>query len=44
MIQFDVNVLVNAFRADAPDHARYRAWFLDVVGQPEGFAVSELAG
>lgn len=38
----DVNVLVNAFRSDAPEHARYRAWLLALIAGPAPFAVSDL--
>lgn len=37
----DVNVLVYAFRADAPRHAEHRQWFDGVVASREPFAVSE---
>ena len=37
----DVNVLVYAFREDAPDHDRYRTWLHDVVNSDEAFAVSD---
>ena len=42
----DVNVLVYAFRADAPRHAAYRAWVESLVGSDEAYAVSDqvLAG
>ncbi len=42
MILPDVNVLIYAFREDAPDHARYRAWLLDRIAAPEAFGLSEL--
>lgn len=38
----DVNVLVYAFRSDAPEHARYAAWLDDVVNSDEAYAVSDL--
>jgi len=38
----DVNVLVYAFREDAPQHERYRAWLRARVAGPEGFGLSEL--
>jgi hypothetical protein len=46
MLLVDVNVLVYAFRADAPGHARYRAWVKSLVGSDEAYAVSDhvLAG
>jgi len=42
----DVNVLVHAFRADAPGHAAHRAWVESLVGSDESYAVSDhvLAG
>ncbi len=38
----DVNVLLNAFRSDVPDHARYRHWLHDALARDERFATSEL--
>lgn len=32
--------MIYAFRADAPDHARYKAWLDDVVNGPATFGVS----
>lgn len=42
----DVNVLVNAFRSDAPGHAAHRAWVEKMVGSDEAYGVSDhvLAG
>lgn len=42
----DVNVLVHAFRAAAPDHAAYRSWLVALMGSLEAYAVSDhvLAG
>lgn len=42
----DVNVLVYAFREDAPDHASYRRWVEELVSSDEAYAVSDfvLAG
>jgi toxin-antitoxin system PIN domain toxin len=42
----DVNVLVSAFRADAPGHAQHRAWVEALIGSDEAYAVSDhvLAG
>lgn len=42
MILPDVNVLVYAFRADAPDHAAYRNWLTDVANHDAPFALSGL--
>jgi toxin-antitoxin system PIN domain toxin len=42
----DVNVLVYAFRSDAPRHGPYRAWIEALLGSDEAYGVSEhvLAG
>ena len=42
----DVNVLVYAFRVDAPGHATHRAWVETLVASDEAYAVSDhvLAG
>jgi toxin-antitoxin system PIN domain toxin len=37
----DVNVLVYAFREDAPEHAEYRAWLDALVASDEAYAVSD---
>ena len=42
MVLLDVNVLVNAMREDAPDHARLRAYVDALRRAPEPFGVSEL--
>lgn len=42
MILVDVNVLVHAFHAGAPDHAAYRAWLASTIEADEPFGVSEL--
>ena len=41
MLLADVNVLVYAFRTDAPRHSEHRRWFDGVVASREPFAVSE---
>ncbi len=38
----DVNVLVHAFREDAPRHAALRAWLEQLVYSDSAFALSEL--
>jgi len=38
----DVNVLVYAFRRDAPDHKAYAEWLNVLVNGREAFAVSDL--
>jgi hypothetical protein len=35
----DVNILVNAFRRDAPDHAQYRAWLEDLINGDAAYGV-----
>lgn len=42
----DVNVLVYAFREDAPGHVEYRAWLEGLISSDEAYAVSHhvLAG
>jgi toxin-antitoxin system PIN domain toxin len=42
MILPDVNVLVYAFREDAPEHRQYRKWLLERVESSEAFGLSEL--
>ncbi len=39
----DVNILVHAFREDAPRHARLRAWLEELVYSEGDFAVADLA-
>lgn len=42
MILTDVNVLVYAFREDAADHRRFRAWLETLVADPDAFALAEI--
>lgn len=42
MVLPDVNVLVAAYREDAPDHASCRSWLEGVLGGDEAFALSDL--
>jgi uncharacterized protein len=42
MILIDVNVLVYAHRADAPNHAAFRSWLTAVVSGDEAFGMSDL--
>ncbi len=42
MILCDVNVLVYAHRADAPNHDAYRAWLENVINQSAAYAVSDI--
>ena len=41
MIFPDVNVLVHAFREDAPGHGPHREWLQSLVASPEAFGVSD---
>lgn len=43
MILLDVNVLVSAFRADAPHHRQYRAWLDERLLSPMAFGIADLA-
>ena len=38
----DVNILVYAYREDAPDHERYRDWLQDLVNGDEAYGISDL--
>jgi toxin-antitoxin system PIN domain toxin len=42
MVLVDVNVLVHAFREDAPRHAELRAWLEELVESDSAFAVADL--
>src|SRR5579864_9829144 len=42
MLLPDVNVLVYAHRADAPDHARFRSWLQGVINADEAFGIADL--
>jgi toxin-antitoxin system PIN domain toxin len=42
MILPDVNVLVHAFREDAPRHTLVRAWLEDLVASDRAFGLSDL--
>lgn len=42
MILIDVNVLVYAHRADAPDHAAFRHWLETVMNGDEAYGMSDL--
>ena len=43
MVLFDVNVLLYAFRADAPEHGRYRGWLDETLRSGAMCGVSDLA-
>jgi uncharacterized protein len=38
----DVNVLVYAFRRDAPDHQRYASWLRELIDSNEAFAITDI--
>jgi len=38
----DVNVLVYAYREDAPKHPRYRSWLEGVLGGSEAYGLADL--
>ena len=40
MVLADVNILINAFRPDAPEHARCRAWLEAVAAGESRFGMS----
>jgi hypothetical protein len=42
VVLFDVNVLVYAFRRDAPDHRRYHRFLEDCIRSDQAFGVSDL--
>jgi toxin-antitoxin system PIN domain toxin len=42
MILPDVNVLVYAHRADAPNHLAYRAWLENLIGGDEAYGMADL--
>ncbi|EQD77887.1 PIN domain protein family protein, partial [mine drainage metagenome] len=40
MILCDVNVLIYAFRSDAEDHRRHKAWLESVINGPAAYGVA----
>lgn len=42
MIVVDVNVLVHAYREDAPQHRAFRTWLEDAIGGDESFGSFDL--
>jgi toxin-antitoxin system PIN domain toxin len=40
LILCDVNVLIYAFRSDANDHARYKAWLESAINGPSAYGVA----
>src|SRR5680860_753810 len=41
MLALDVNIVVSAFRADAPDHDEMRAWLENAVNAPQPVGISD---
>lgn len=41
MILPDVNVLINSYRSDAPDHLAYKSWFEDMANADAPFAIAD---
>lgn len=41
MLALDVNIIVTAFRAVAPDHAQMRGWLESAVNAPEAVGISD---
>ena len=42
MLLADVNVLVYAFRRDAPGHQRYASWLAELIDSDTAFALADL--
>lgn len=42
MILPDVNVLVYAHRADAPDHTAYRRWLEDIINGDQAYGMADI--
>ena len=42
MILIDTNVLVYAYREDAPGHPAYRSWLDEVINSDEAYGSSDL--
>lgn len=42
MILCDVNVLVYAYRTEAPEHVRYARWLREAIASEQAYGVSEL--
>lgn len=43
MLLPDVNILVHAYREDAPDHDRFKDWLEELVNGDEAYGMSDLA-
>jgi predicted nucleic acid-binding protein len=41
MLLCDVNILVYAFREDAPDHEQHRDWLAGVISSASAFGLSD---
>ena len=42
MILTDINILVYAHRADAPNHSAYRRWLEDVINSTQAYALADI--
>ncbi len=42
MILFDVNILVYAHRADAPNHTAYRQWLENVINSDQAYGMADI--
>jgi toxin-antitoxin system PIN domain toxin len=42
MLLVDVNILVYAFREDAPHHSAYHRWLTDVISSGEPFGLADI--
>lgn len=42
MLLPDVNVLIYAYREDAPDHARFRSWLDDVINAETAYGICDI--
>jgi uncharacterized protein len=42
MLLIDVNVLIYAFRRDAPDHQRYANWLRELIDSDAAFGLTDL--
>lgn len=38
----DVNVLIYAFRQDAPDHEAYHRWLTDTIQSDQAYGIADL--
>jgi toxin-antitoxin system PIN domain toxin len=43
MVLLDVNILVRAFREDAPQHSEFKAWLDGIASAEDTFGLSDLA-